>query len=87
MAEELFSYPWDVKVGDVVLVQDGGAFRGDWRLAQVNEAEPGKDGRVRDVTIRYKSKTRGKGYSGQRDILIKRSVHKLAVLLPIEEQQ
>lgn len=44
----------NVKVGDVVLIQDSNAIRGHWKLAQVTKAEPGKDGNVRDVELRYK---------------------------------
>lgn len=41
--------------GDLVLVQDTNMIRGKWKLAQVTEAEPGKDGKVRDVTVQNKN--------------------------------
>ena len=76
----------NVAVGDIVLVQDSSSLRGQWKLAQVITADPGKDGKVRDVTLRYKNQSPGASYSGQQDTLIKRSIHKLVILLPLEEQ-
>ena len=76
----------DVQNHDIVLIQDANTFRGNWRLGEVVEANPGKDGRVRDVVLRYKSQNKTKVYVGQPDILIKRSVHKLVVILPVEER-
>lgn len=40
---------------DLVLVQDTNMIREKWELAQVTEAEPGKYGKVRDVTVQYKN--------------------------------
>ena len=77
----------DVKVNDIVLIQDVNTFRGNWRLAEVVEANPGKDGKVRDVLLRYKSQNQTKLYCGQPDILLKRSIHRLVVLLPVEERK
>ena len=76
----------NVRVGDVVLVQDSNSIRGAWTLAQVIRAEPGRDGTVRDVDLRYKIIRQGKGYDGDVDKIMSRSVHRLVVLLPIEEQ-
>ena len=72
--------------GDLVLVQDSRAIRGEWKLAQVIEAKPGSDGLVRDVSIRYKSQSIGNQYKGQQDIIVKRSAHRLVLLLPVNEQ-
>lgn len=76
----------NVRVGDLVLVQDSNAVRGFWRLAQVDEAQAGRDGLVRDVTVRYKNQQPGSKYEGTRDVKVKRSVHRLAVILPVEDQ-
>ena len=76
----------NVRVGDVVLVQDSNSVRGAWKLAQVIRAQPGRDGTVRDVDLRYKMIREGKGYNGDADKIMSRSVHTLVVLLPIEEQ-
>ena len=72
--------------GDLVLVQDSRAIRGEWKLAQVIEAKPGSGGLVRDVSIRYKSQSRGNRYKGQQDIIVKRSANRLVLLLPVDEQ-
>jgi len=76
----------NLQVGDIVLVQDNSAFRGNWKLGQVAEVKPGKDSIIRDVTIRYKNVGPGTKYTGTQDMLIRRSVHRLVVLLPVEEQ-
>ena len=71
--------------GDIVIIQDANSIRGHWKLAQVVATEASRDGKVRNVTLRYKPQRSGNNYVGQRDICIKRSVHRLNVLLPIEE--
>ena len=77
----------NVRVGDVVLVQDSNAVRGTWKLAQVIMAEPGRDGIVREVDLRYKVVKEGKSYDGVTDKIMSRSVHRLIVLLPKEDQE
>ena len=76
----------NMKVGDIVLVQDSNVIRGKWKLGQVVNAEPGHDGMVRDVQICYRIQKQNKEYEIGGEVLIKRSVHRLIVLLPIEEQ-
>ena len=76
----------NLRVGDIVLVQDSTALKGQWKLAEVAVASAGSDGKVRDVTLHYKNQTISARYSGQKDILINRSIHKLVVLLPFQEQ-
>lgn len=78
----------NLQVGDIVLVQPekGELMGGKWRLAQVCVANEGRDGAVRDVTLRYKQQRENKKYEGIQDTEIKRSVHRLVLLLPIEEQ-
>ena len=71
--------------GDIVIIQDANSIRGHWRLAQVVAIEASRDGKVRDVTLRHKPQKPGNNYVGQRDVCIKRSVHRLIVLLPIED--
>lgn len=71
--------------GDLVLVQDTNIIRGKWKLAQVTEAKPGKDGKVRDVTVQYKNIGPGAKYVGCTGTLVRRSVHRLVVILPIED--
>ena len=76
----------NLQVGDIVLVKDSNNVRGCWKLAQVGGVFPGSDGMVRDVAIRYKNQGPGAEYRGVKDTVIKISVHRLVVLLPVEEQ-
>ncbi|XP_064115038.1 neurofilament medium polypeptide-like [Macrobrachium nipponense] len=57
----------NVRSGDVVLVQDSNVVRGAWKLAQVIRADPGQDGVVRDVDLRYKIMKHGKRYDDEVD--------------------
>ena len=77
----------DLRVGDIVIVQpDKVEFHGHWRLAQVCSAEKARDGKVRSVKLRYKQQGHGKAYKGLQDTEITRSVHRLVLILPLEEQ-
>ncbi|CAG2242061.1 unnamed protein product [Mytilus edulis] len=76
----------NVKVGDLVIVQDSNIVRGRWKMAQIVEANAGRDGFVRDVILRYKNVSQGVSYNGCEDQTIRRSVHRLVVILPVEEQ-
>ena len=76
----------NLRKGDVVLVQDSDLIRGNWKLAQVETAEPGRDGKVRDVVVRYKISNSNPTCKAGKDRLINRSVHRLVLLLPVEEQ-
>lgn len=72
-----------LKVGDVVLVMDGGAFKGNYHLARVTEVFPGPDGRVRKVAVAFKNYKVGEKvheYRGARDTVVMRSVQRLALI-------
>ena len=73
----------NVSIGDIVLIQDANAIRGQWKLAQVHDIDSSRDGKVRDVTLRYKLQKSGIGYKGQADMYLKRSVHRLIILLTV----
>jgi hypothetical protein len=62
----------NVRVNDVVVVQDGTAIRGKWRVGRVIEVYPGNDKKVRNVKV----KTASGEYS--------RPVQKIAVIHPAE---
>ena len=75
------------KVGDTVLVTDSNQLRKQYRLARIQEVFPSADGQVRKVTLCYKNyKVQGKTieYSGGGDTIITRSVHRLALLVPVD---
>ena len=65
----------NLQIGDVVLVQDADAIRGHWKLAEVSKANPGSDGKVRDVELRYKIQDTENNYKGLDDKIIRRSAH------------
>ena len=44
----------NLQKGDIVLIQDTNALKGNWRLGEVLETHPGVDGKVRNVSVRYK---------------------------------
>ena len=69
----------NVKLKDVVMVQDANPIRGEWTLGVVDEIVDSKDGRVRNVMIRYK-----KGDTTKR---IQRAVQRLIVIVPTDEEE
>ena len=71
----------NVKVGDVVLIQDSNQIRGKWKLGRVIRADPSlRDGYVRNVDIHHKN-------PGSKNYLtLTRPVQKIIVLVPVEDQ-
>ena len=65
----------DVRVNDVVMVADDNAVRGKWTIGRVTKVYPGKDKRVRNVTVL----TSGREYS--------RPITKIAVIHPAEDSE
>lgn len=45
----------NVKIGDVVLIQDFNLVRGNWKLGKVSNVYPVTDGKVRRVDVQYKN--------------------------------
>ena len=79
----------DLKVGDVVLVHDSSALKGQYKMAKVEEIKTSSDGRVRSCQVSYRipySKDDNHKYSGGKVIKLSRSVQRLTLLLPVEEQ-
>ena len=66
-----------MQVGDIVLVQDSNAIRGDWKRAIVVETQISQDNKVRRVTIEYSS--------GSTKIRVQRPVQRLIVLVPADQ--
>ena len=80
----------NVKVGDVVLIQDSNLVRGQWRLGIVSTTHLGKDKKVRRVEIKYKNPKAGEKvskYEGRGYVTVERPVHRLVVVVPVEETQ
>ena len=72
-------------VGDIVIFQDSNLLKGHWKMGEVISADLSKDGKVRNVHVRYKPQRDGP-YKGERDIVVKRSAHRIVVILPMEER-
>ena len=77
----------NVRVDDLCLLQEDGAFRSEWKMAKVVEVYPDKVGTVRNVQVLVKSNQDGSSkYKPLKGYEIKRHVSKLLVLVPAEEQ-
>ena len=74
----------NLRVGDVVLVCQATAIKAKYRLAVVEEAKASDDGCVRSATVRYVLV--GTGDAKVKVIRVTRSVQRLALILPVEEQ-
>ena len=86
----------NLHVGDVVLVHDQSPVKGKYLLAIVEEVKKSKDGFVRSCVVRYrvpdpKAVVRAMGkekkrYPMGKEVKITRSIQRLTLLLPVEEQ-
>lgn len=77
----------NLRKGDIVLMADKNSLRGHYKIAIVKETFPSKDGKVRKVTLSYKNFKVGdevSRYSGAPDVQVTRSVHRLALLVPVD---
>ena len=69
------------------MLRDSNAFRGEWRLCEVDKTFPDNKNKVRNVQLRMKPRQGGsKSYVGSVDVIVKRHVGDLIVLLPVEER-
>ena len=75
-------------LGDVVIVEDRNVLRGEYQLGIVKEVFPNADGKVRRVLVTYKNfrvGNIGQKYYGVSDtVTVSRSVHRLALLVPVD---
>ena len=70
----------DMQVGDIVIIQDSKLLRGQWKLGYVAEVIPGRDNRIRRVTVKYKNEN-SKSFT-----FIQRPVQRLVVIVPIDHK-
>ena len=80
-------YKWhktqrNVQVGDIVLVNSDTGLVGEYRLGQVSSVKVGGDGLVRSAQVRCVSTNDGKVSK----TTLERPIHKLCVIVPVEEQ-
>ena len=77
----------NVTVGDVVLICESSPIKAKYKLGVVDSVHPSDDGHVRAATIRYVLLQKNKnGEDVVKNITVKRSVQRLAMILPVEEQ-
>ena len=70
----------NIKVGDIVMIQDSGMIKGRWKIGKVVKSEPStRDGSVRTVDIQYKNP------ESNTFVTISRPVQRLVVILPVEQ--
>ncbi|KAK0147265.1 hypothetical protein N1851_013317 [Merluccius polli] len=75
----------NLKVNDIVLLQDDQVPRNEWKLARITEVYPGSDDRVRKVRLLVSDTTFEKGKSTTRTVFLDRPVHKLVTLLEADQ--
>ena len=78
----------NLKIGDVVLIQDSNLVRGNWTLGKVSNVYPGADGKMRRVDVQYKNLTISeptKQYQGKGYVTVQCPVQRLVLLIPIDE--
>jgi hypothetical protein len=67
----------NVQEGDVVLIQDSNVVRGEWKMGIVVQILESRDGKVRNVEVKYKN--------GNTEIKVKRPVQRLIVIVPKDQ--
>ena len=78
----------DLKKGDLVLIHDSSLFKGKYVMGIVEDVVIGKDERVRSCSVAYVvpgSTGSGQNYSQGKQVIVKRSIQKLTLLLSVEE--
>ena len=80
MGFRLFPSPcWNMKVGDVVIIQNVALQRNQWKLGLVTEVYCGSDGKVRRVKVKYINPSNGS------PIEVDRPIQRLVIILAAEE--
>ena len=69
----------DMRVGDLVIIQDSKVQRGLWKLGIVSEVISGCDNKIRRVTVKYKNP------DSRIFTFVERSVQKLIIIAPVDE--
>ena len=78
----------NVRVGDVCLLKDSNAYRGEWRLCEVASVSPDDRGKVRNVRVMVKPRQGGSPqYIPVKPIYLNRHVSNLVLLIPAEDRE
>ena len=91
----LASYKWttahgSVETGYVVLIADKNSSKGDYCLGIIQEVHPSKDGKVRKALVKYKNYKVGERsheHTNGEEVVVSRSIHRLALLVPVDYDQ
>ena len=76
--------------GDVVLIHDKNPIKGKYQLGIVKTVRESDDSLVRSCSVAYSipnAKDPIGSYTGKREVVVTRSIQRLSLLLPVEEQQ
>ena len=78
----------NLSVGDVVLIHEKSPVKGTYKLGLVESVKVSHDGLVRSCVVGYRNSRRDlmDNSSGGRKVSVTRSVQRLSLLLPVEEQ-
>ena len=79
----------NLQVGDVVLIHESSPVKGSYVLGKVEAVKSSKDELIRSCIVGYRipnSRDPLGKYSGGRKVSVSRSVQRLTLLLPIEDQ-
>ena len=80
----------NLQIGDIVLIHDKTAIKGKYVLGVVDDIDPSKDKLVRSCKVSYTVPNLRDPigtYSGGRRIVVSRSIQRLTLILPVEEQE
>ena len=74
-------------MGDLIMICETSPIKAKYKLGLVDDVHPSADGCVRSVTVRYVLlKNNPHGEDKIQNIRVKRSVQRLSLILPVEEQ-
>ena len=94
MPESVIRQKWhesgrNLQPGDVVLLHEKSAIKGKYQMGIVETVKESRDKLVRSCTVSYtvpNTKDPIGAYTGGKKITVSRSIQRLTLLLPIEEQ-
>ena len=76
-----------MQIGDLVMICEHSTIKSKYKLAVVDTVHPSDDGFVRSVSLRYVNvQMNNGGVAKASTVLVKRSVQRLVMILPVEEQ-
>ena len=76
----------NLQVGDLVMICEHSIIKSKYKLGVVDTVHPSDDGFVRSVTLRYANVLNTNGNISASIVRVKRSVQRLVLILPIEDQ-